>query len=506
MGDIKNKGIDYSNLFHTDILPHGKQGLTEEFLHKITQMIFKHLANSFDRNEKVIEFTYPDELTKQFEEFEISETPLDLQKIMDDAQTVMDLSVRTAHPRFWNQLFGGVDLVSMVAEWIVASCNSSMYTHEMAPAFNIIENLTLKKMAGLCGWTEPCDGLFNPGGSISNLYAVQTALHYYFPNTKIDGVYGMPKLTVFISEHSHYSMSRAVTILGLGLTSLKKVPVDGQGKMIPAEFERMVDESKNNKEVPFFVCCTEGTTVLGAYDPIEPILDIAKKNNMWLHVDAAWGGGALLSKKHKHLMKGVEHADSVTWNPHKQMGALLQCCAFLCKKQGLLASVNKMNATYLFQQDKMYDIKYDTGDKTIQCGRKIDAFKCWLMWRAKGDKGFEEHIDMLWHLTDLLVEEVHKRPNFEMVMENPECTNVCFWYIPKSMQDMDKNSEEYRTKLALIAPQIKNGMMKNGTMMIGYQPLDNYPNFFRMVFCNGATRDQDVIFLMDEIERLGKDL
>lgn len=80
-------------------------------------------------------------------------------------------------------------------------------------------------------------------------------------------------------------MSRAVTILGLGLTSLKKVPVDGQGKMIPAEFERMVDESKKNKEVPFFVCCTEGTTVLGAYDPIEPILEIAKKNNMWLHVD-----------------------------------------------------------------------------------------------------------------------------------------------------------------------------------------------------------------------------
>ncbi len=100
------------------------------------------------------------------------------------------------------------------------------------------------------------------------------------------------------------------------------------------------------------------------------------------------------------------------------MGAILQCAAFLIKKKGILASVNKMNASYLFQKDKLYDVKYDTGDKTIQCGRHIDAFKCWLMWRSKGDKGFEEQIDMLWHLADLLVKEINARENFEMVMDN----------------------------------------------------------------------------------------
>lgn len=82
-------------------------------------------------------------------------------------------------------------------------------------------------------------------------------------------------------------MSRAVNILGLGATSLKKVPVDQKGKMIPEKFAQMVEESKARKEVPFFVCCTEGSTVLGAYDPIEPILDIARKNNMWCHIDVS---------------------------------------------------------------------------------------------------------------------------------------------------------------------------------------------------------------------------
>lgn len=507
MQDLNNNTrFDYSTLDSKSVLPHGKPEITEDFLHAFTDIIYKYVEKSFDRKTKIIEFTFPEDMEKDFEKFRIMNKPENLERIMEDCKTVMDLSVRTAHPRMCNQLFGGLDIVSLMGEWVTAACNSSMYTHEMAPAFNIIENIVLQKMASKCGWTEPSGGLFNPGGSISNLYALQSALHHHYPETKENGLYNMPKLCVFISEHSHYSVTRAVTILGLGLTSLKKVPVDKQGRMIPAKLEEMVEECIRNGEKPFYVCCTEGTTVLGAYDPIEPCLEITRKHNMWLHVDAAWGGGALLSNKHKHLLKGIEHCDSVTWNPHKLMGALVQCSAFLIKKKGVLASVNGIGASYLFQKDKLYDVKYDTGDKTIQCGRHIDAFKCWLMWRSKGDDGFEEQIDMLWHLADLLVKEVHARPNFEMVMENPQCTNVCFWYIPKSLQHMDRSSQEYKDKLGSIAPQVKKQMMLDGSMMLSYQPLDDHPNFFRMVFCNQATRDQDVIFLVDEIERLAKDL
>jgi glutamate/tyrosine decarboxylase-like PLP-dependent enzyme len=425
---------------------------------------------------------------------------------MVDVQTVMDVSVRTAHPRMFNQLFSGCDLISMVGDWVTSSMNSSMYTHEMAPAFNIIENMMIQKMGGFCGWTEQCDGLFNPGGSISNLYAVECALHHYFPQVKTQGLFGLPRLVIFISAHSHYSMPRAATILGLGMESVRKVPVDSKGKFIPAELERMVLEAKANGERPFFACCTSGTTVMGAFDPILETHEICKKYDMWLHIDAAWGGAGLLSKKHKGLMNGIEHADSVTWNPHKLMGAHVQCAAFLVKDLNILQKCNSMNASYLFQQDKIYDVKYDTGDKTIQCGRKIDAFKLWLMWRAKGDLGFENHVNHLWSLADLLWKECTRRENFEMVMENPECTNVCFWYVPKRLQSMDKSSKEYKDELHKIAPKIKAGMMLNGSMMMSYQPLDDKPNFFRMVFCNVASQFEDVYFLCDEIERLGKDL
>jgi len=506
MGDLRAT-LDYENLYYNNVLPHGKIGVTDDFLHKTTDIVVKHLAKSNDRNEKVVNFTYPEELEKQFDEkFNIEEDPLSLKKILDDCQTIVDLSVKTAHPRMWNQLFSGVDVVSLAGEMVTAGCNTSMYTHEMSPAFNLIEKLTLQKMGKMCGWTEPCDGLFNPGGSISNLYALQSALHHFYPKTKSTGLFNMPRLTVFTSKHSHYSVARAVAILGLGIDSLRKVPVDERGKMIPEKLEEMIKASKDANEIPFFVTCTAGTTVLGAFDPIEPVLEITKRHNMWLHLDAAWGGGALLSKKHRTLMKGIEHVDSVTWNPHKLMGSIQQCSVFLIKKQGILASCNKMSASYLFQQDKLYDVKYDTGDKTIQCGRHVDAFKCWLMWRSKGDKGFELQINKLWDLAALLYREVLRREDFEIVLENPECTNVCFWYIPKSIQHMDRKSPEFKEKLHAVAPKIKARMMLNGSMMCSYQPLDDKCNFFRMVFCTQATREEDVLFLMDEIETLGKDL
>jgi len=496
---------DFETLYHNHLLPYGDAEISENFLKEITDLMTSHIIKSNNRDEKVLNFVYPEKLEKFFKDYKITEKPLSLQKIIDDCKMIMELSVKTAHPRCFNQLFSGLDWVSLAGEMITAACNTSMYTYEMAPAFNCLEKLTIEKMASMCGWTEPCDGLFNPGGSISNLYSVQAAMNHFFPNVKQEGVYGMPKIIAFTSKHCHYSMQRAVVILGLGTDSLRLVPVDEQGRMIPAELEKMVLICKEKNEVPFFVNATSGTTVLGAYDPIVEVNEVCKKHNMWLHIDAAWGGGALLSKKHKHLLKGIEEADSVTWNPHKMMGTLNQCSAFLCKKKDLLSKCNKMNATYLFQQDKLYDVSYDSGDKTLQCGRHVDVLKCWLMWRSKGDIGFENHINHLFHLAELLHSEVKRREDFDYVIDNPECTNVCFWYIPKSLKHLDRNSEEFKEKIHKVAPQIKAGMMLNGTMMIGYQPLDTKPNFFRMVFNNYGTRDEDVHFLLDEIERLGKD-
>lgn len=121
----------------------------------------------------------------------------------------------------------------------------------------------------------------------------------------------------------------------------------------------------------------------GAFDPINEIADICKKHNIWLHIDAAWGGGLIFSQKHRAKLNGIERADSIVINPHKLLAVPQQCSMLLVRDAGILHGAHDRGAEYLFQRDKHYDRSYDPGDKYLQCGRKCDVFKFWFMWKAK---------------------------------------------------------------------------------------------------------------------------
>uniref|UniRef100_A0A8C2GUS6 Glutamate decarboxylase 1b n=1 Tax=Cyprinus carpio TaxID=7962 RepID=A0A8C2GUS6_CYPCA len=381
------------------------------------------------------------------------------------------------------------------------------FTYEIAPVFVLMEQLTLKKMREIIGWTNgDGDGLFSPGGAISNMYSVMVARYKYFPEVKTKGMSAAPRLVLFTSEHSHYSIKKAGAVLGFGRENVILLKTDERGRVIPADLEAKIIDAKQKGYVPLFVNATAGTTVYGAFDPINDIADICEKYNLWLHVDGAWGGGLLTSRKHRHKLSGIERANSVTWNPHKMMGVPLQCSAILVREKGILQGCNSMCAGYLFQPDKQYDVSYDTGDKAIQCGRHVDIFKFWLMWKAKGTIGFEQHIDRCLELSEYLYNKIKNREGYEMVFEGqPQHTNVCFWYIPPSLRGMP-HGDKRREKLHMVAPKIKAMMMECGTTMVGYQPQGDKVNFFRMVVSNHAVTKSDIDFLIDEIERLGHDL
>uniref|UniRef100_A0A8C6Q422 Glutamate decarboxylase 1 n=1 Tax=Nothobranchius furzeri TaxID=105023 RepID=A0A8C6Q422_NOTFU len=381
------------------------------------------------------------------------------------------------------------------------------FTYEIAPVFVLMEQLTLKKMREIVGWPNgEGDGIFSPGGAISNMYSVMIARYKYFPEIKTKGMAAAPRLVLFTSELSHYSIKKASAALGFGTDNLILLNTDERGRVIPADLESKVTEAKQKGYVPVYVNATAGTTVFGAFDPINDIADICEKYNMWLHVDAAWGGGLLMSSKHRHKMSGIHRANSVTWNPHKMMGVPLQCSAILVRERGLLQGCNSMCAGYLFQPDKHYDVTYDTGDKAIQCGRHVDIFKFWLMWKAKGTVGFEQQIDKCLDLSAYLYSKIKNREGFQMVFNGePQHTNVCFWYLPLSLRHLP-DGEEKRERLHKVAPKIKAMMMESGTTMVGYQPQGDQVNFFRMVISNPAATRSDIDFLVEEIERLGQDL
>uniref|UniRef100_A0A672J3M7 Glutamate decarboxylase 1 n=1 Tax=Salarias fasciatus TaxID=181472 RepID=A0A672J3M7_SALFA len=423
-------------------------------------------------------------------------------------RTEIDFSNMFARDLLPCEQVGGLKLSARSApinnsRWLaLPDSHDKLFTYEIAPVFVLMEQLTLKKMREIVGWPDgEGDGIFSPGGAISNMYSVMIARYKFFPEVKTKGMAAAPRLILFTSEHSHYSIKKASAALGFGTENLILLKTDERFAFIS-----LFSVPPLQGFVPLFVNATAGTTVYGAFDPINEIADICEKYNIWLHVDGAWGGGLLMSRKHRHKLSGVERANSVTWNPHKMMGVPLQCSAILVRERGLLQGCNSMCAGYLFQPDKQYDVTYDTGDKAIQCGRHVDIFKFWLMWKAKGTVGFEQHIDKCLDLSAYLYNKIKNREGYEMVFQGePQHTNVCFWYIPPSLRGLPDGAER-RERLHKVAPKIKAMMMESGTTMVGYQPQGEKVNFFRMVISNPAATRSDIDFLIDEIERLGNDL
>ncbi|XP_059499319.1 cysteine sulfinic acid decarboxylase isoform X2 [Stegostoma tigrinum] len=483
----------------------------EQFVQDAFQIILEEaIKKGTSVNEKVCEWSEPDEL-QDLLDLELVDAGEPHEKLLERCRVIIRYSVKTAHPRFYNQLFAGLDHHSLVGRYITETLNTSQYTYEIAPVFVLMEEVVLRKLRTFVGW-KCGDGIFCPGGSVSNMYAMNVARYKLFPEIKKRGLWDMPRLAVFTSEECHYSVTKGAAFQGLGTDNVYLVKADERGRMISEELEKQICAAKSKGVVPFLVSATAGTTVFGAFDPLPEIADICEKYGIWLHVDAAWGGSALISRKHCDLLTGIERcelqfndqADSVAWNPHKMLMAGLQCSAFLLKDNtGLLKTCHSANASYLFQQDKFYNVCYDTGDQSLQCGRKVDCLKLWLMWKAIGTLGLEKRVDRAFACTRYFVNEMKKREGFRLLME-PQYVNVCFWYIPPSLRGKEQSSNFWQN-LGKVAPFIKERMMKRGSMMVGYQHHGTKVNFFRQVLISPQVSQEDVDFVLDEIEHLGSD-
>nr|KAG5696067.1 hypothetical protein BaRGS_017179 [Batillaria attramentaria] len=435
---------------------------------EVSQILMQYYVTELDRKSKIVDFHHPHQLREMMGHcLDIDQSPRDLEQLLSDCKETLKYCVKTGHPHFFNQLSTGIDVVGLAGEWLTALSNTNMFTYEVAPVFTLMEDVVLKRMLSKVGW-EDGEGVLAPGGAVSNFYGVLLARHNAFPNAKADGMPSGVRPIVFTSEQDY-------NLMKFGPDEDGGAGVADCGKMITSELEKQLAAAKEEGKTPIMVNAMAGSTVLGAFDPLDAIADICQKHGLWMHVDGAWGGSILLSRDYRHLAKGIERADSLTWNPHKMMGVPLQCSAILCRHKKFLQSANQMKADYLFQPDKNYDVSWDTGDKTIQCGRHNDIFKLWLMWRAKGDDGFETQINH----------------NFEMA---------------KYLRDKVKEREGFHLLVKEVAPTIKARMMEAGTTMVQYQPLGKLPNCFRVALSNPVVTLADLDFLVDEIERLGRDI
>ncbi|XP_003403161.2 cysteine sulfinic acid decarboxylase [Bombus terrestris] len=476
----------------------------EKFMRSFIDLLLEEAVfQGTSRKNKVVEWMKPATLQSAID-LKLSDQGSSHEKLFTLARNVIKYSVKTGHPRFINQLYSSVDPYGLLGQWLTDALNPSVYTYEVSPVFSLMEEEILREMRKIVGWKDgKGEGIFCPGGSIANGYAINLARHYKFPQLKELGLSSAGRLIIFTSRDSHYSVKKLSAFLGLGTSNVYEVKTNSRGKMCITNLEEQIKKALDEGAVPLMVSATAGTTVLGAFDPLREIAIICKKYNLWFHVDAAWGGGALMSTKHRYLLDGVELADSVTWNPHKLLAAPQQCSTLLLRHEDLLQAAHSSKASYLFQPDKFYDSSFDSGDKHIQCGRRADVMKFWFMWKAKGTHGLEKHVDRVFELARYFTDYIRHREGFKLMLE-PECTNVCFWYVPPSKRHLQDG--ELLKALEKIGPDVKERMVKKGSMLITYQPLRELPNFFRLVLQNSGLTKADMRFFAEEIERLAIDL
>lgn len=487
---------------------------------KFMQDIFKLITdycNEDDESTPVVRLQSPEDLASKIDML-VTDGPRSYDDLVQSCKTILEYSVKTGHPHFHNQLFAGTKPAALAGEMVTAASNVSMYTYEVAPVFTCLENVIFAKMRALMGWGDVGgDGIFCPGGSLSNFYGMNLArwkkCHDLGINIKEEGMHAAPPLVAFICEQGHYSITKAAAFLGIGTKNVIKVAADNQGRIVLSDLEAKIEASVADGKTPFFIQATAATTVLGGYDDFDGVCTIAQKHGIWVHIDGAWGASVVLSPTHRHLLNGSSRVDSIAWNPHKMMGIPLQCAAFITKHTDMLMAAHSSNAKYLFQEDKL-NAALDSGDKAVQCGRKVDILKLWMTWVATGDAGYVRHIDNFMAVARYLHDQVVARaPEFKPVAE-PMCSNVCFWFVPPSLRADGapaENSPEWREVVHKAAATIKARMQEKGSMMIGFQSIPlcddpTPPNFFRMVVMSEKAKNADMDFLLNEIATLGADL
>lgn len=287
---------------------------------------------------------------------------------------------------------------------------SQLHVYQVSPVLTVIEKITARTFASLFGLTGPnAGGTTQPGGSASNTTALVVARNTLYPETKVAG-YSGKRFVLVTSAHGHYSLEKAAQVCGLGSSQAWTVPVDARGRMDVSQLVRLIRQAREEGLTPLFVNATAGTTVFGAFDPLPKIAEVCKRENLWFHVDASWGGAAIFSSRQRHKLRGSEGADSLTVNPHKMMGVPLTCSFLLASDIRKLWRANTLPAGYLFhdnvedvcengamgsrQTDSRPDREiWDVGDLTLQCGRKGDSLKLALGWTYYGSSGYEALID-----------------------------------------------------------------------------------------------------------------
>ncbi len=332
---------------------------------------------------------------------------------------------RLHHPACMGHQVSAPPAPAAVADLVNGVINNGTAIREMAPPGVALERAVVGWMLGKTGWDpDQADGVLVSGGSLANLTALLAARAVHAPEAWESGV--PQDLAVLAPASAHYSVARALGILGFGADALVPVAVDAQNRLLAADLAPALQRARDSGRRPAILVASAGSTATGAHDPLEAAGRFARAHDMWFHVDGAHGASALLSPRLRSRLAGIELADSLVWDAHKMLHTSSLCAAVLVRRRGALEAAFRADASYLGDPAAGPDsADADPWHRTIECTRPVLALKLFLNLAAFGEAGCARRVEALGERTREFHDLLAARPGF-VCLAPPESNILCF--------------------------------------------------------------------------------
>lgn len=401
------------------------------------------------------------------------------------------------HPRYLgHQVPASVPLAGLF-DAVSSVTNQVMAIYEMGPWATAVEHAIINALSEKAGWeANSSTGLLTHGGSLANLTALLTARNVALPDSWESGV--TSDCVLVTHPDSHYCVTRSAGILGLGSRQVVRCAADRDGHMDTVALDEVLRTLHRQGRTVIAVSACACAIPTGAFDDLIRIAEICRHHRVWLHVDAAHGGGLLMSRRHRSRLQGIELADSLIWDAHKMLFVPALCAAVLYRNRDHRFRTFQQDAPYLFDPSSPGMADIDSGMRTIECTKRAVGFGLWGIWAMFGEALFEQIVDRSIQLTEILHEKISAAADFE-ALHRPECNILAFRYLPDRLKGLPAHEQDQFQR------QLRTQLIRSGMFYIVQTTLHGRAAL-RTCLMNPATTVNDLDALLDAVREVGSTL
>ncbi len=453
--------------------------------HRLIDMLAEHLEHCLQQKGKAINWNPPEEELDFWEDF------LENGHKEDFFQEVLNRTVHTHHPKYVGHQVAATAPLTALTGMLSSMLNNGMAVYEMGMSPSAIERVVTDKICEQIGFDESAGGFLTSGGTLANLTALLSARKAKVAHDIWNEGHTEP-LGIMVCEEAHYCIDRAAKIMGLGKKGIIKIPADDNFSMNVSRLDEHFEKASANGIEVFAIVGSAPSTATGAHDNLEAIAAFALKKNLWFHVDGAHGGAAIYAKKYRHLVSGIENADSIVIDGHKMMLMPTITTALLFKNKKHAQHTFSQKADYLLN-DSDEDEWFNSGKKTFECTKTMMSLHWFVLLKFYGARLFDEFVTRQYDLARSFADLIKEHPDFELAIK-PSSNILCFRYWQGNYSEKALNE---------LNDEIRQELLNDGEYYLVQTKLKGI-HYLRTTLMSPFTTMEHLRSLLKKIEEVGK--